>query len=56
AYFACYDPLSYPMFFPNDEAGWHKRIPRADVDIRELIDDDDDDGVEDEEGTKLIIT
>ncbi|GJY67418.1 ATP-dependent DNA helicase PIF1 [Tanacetum coccineum] len=49
AYFACYDPLSYPMFFPNGEAGWHKRIPREGVDIRELIDDDDDDGVEDEE-------
>nr|GFC65314.1 hypothetical protein [Tanacetum cinerariifolium] len=50
AYFACYDPLSYPMFFPNGEAGWHKRIPRACVDIRELIDDDDNDGAKDEEG------
>ncbi|GJU94086.1 uncharacterized protein Tco_1318842 [Tanacetum coccineum] len=50
AYFACYDPLSYLMFFPNGEAGWHKRIPREGVDVRELIDDDDDDGVEDEEG------
>ncbi|GJY06233.1 hypothetical protein Tco_0373287, partial [Tanacetum coccineum] len=49
-------PLSYPMFFPNGEAGWHKRIPRTGVDIRELIDDDDDDdddGVEDEEAHKL---
>nr|GEW82754.1 ATP-dependent DNA helicase PIF1-like [Tanacetum cinerariifolium] len=31
------------------EAGWHKRIPRAGVDIRELINDDNDDGVKDEE-------
>nr|GEU54854.1 hypothetical protein [Tanacetum cinerariifolium] len=49
AYFACYDPLSYLMFFPNGEAGWHKRIPRVGVDIRELVDDDDNDGAEDEE-------
>nr|GEU74390.1 hypothetical protein [Tanacetum cinerariifolium] len=50
AYFTCYDPLSYLMFFPNGEAGWHKKNPRAGVDIRELIDDDDNDGTEDEEG------
>ncbi|GKA79553.1 ATP-dependent DNA helicase PIF1-like protein [Tanacetum coccineum] len=37
------------MFFPNGEAGWHSRIPREGVDIRELVDDDDD-VVEDEEG------
>ncbi|GKB30667.1 ATP-dependent DNA helicase PIF1-like protein [Tanacetum coccineum] len=53
-YFACHDPLSYLMFFPNDEAGWHKRIPREGVDIRELVDDDDNDGAEDDECTKLI--
>ncbi|GJT17209.1 helicase-like protein [Tanacetum coccineum] len=47
-YFASYDPLSYPMFFPNGEAGWHSRIPREGVDIRELVDDDDD-VAEDEE-------
>ncbi|GJX80260.1 uncharacterized protein Tco_0328409 [Tanacetum coccineum] len=48
-YFTSYDPLSYPMFFPNGEAGWHSRIPREGVDIRELVDDDDD-VAEDEEG------
>lgn len=53
-YFASYDPLSYPMFFPNGEAGWHSRIPREGVDINELVDDDDD-VHEDEEGTKQII-
>nr|GEV53035.1 hypothetical protein [Tanacetum cinerariifolium] len=31
-------------------AGWHKRIQREDVDIRELVNDDDDDGAEDEKG------
>ncbi|GJS72867.1 uncharacterized protein Tco_0705708 [Tanacetum coccineum] len=41
-YFACYDPLSYPLFFPNGEAGWHPRIPKEGVDIRELFDDEDD--------------
>nr|GEZ10845.1 hypothetical protein [Tanacetum cinerariifolium] len=41
-YFACYDPLSYPLFFPNGEVGWHSRIPREGVDIRELVDDEDD--------------
>ncbi|GJZ02049.1 hypothetical protein Tco_0520010 [Tanacetum coccineum] len=49
AYFACYDPFSYPMFFPNGEAGWHKRILMEGVDIRELVDDDDDGGAEEEE-------
>lgn len=27
-HFGCYDPLSYPLFFPNGESGWHPRIPR----------------------------
>nr|GEX81442.1 hypothetical protein [Tanacetum cinerariifolium] len=50
AYFACYDPLSYSMLFPNGEAGWHKRITRTCVDIREHINDDDDDGIEAKKG------
>nr|GFA69628.1 DNA helicase-like protein [Tanacetum cinerariifolium] len=48
-YFASYDPLSYPMLFPNGEAEWHSRIPRKGVDIREL-NNADDDVAEDEEG------
>nr|GEV96444.1 hypothetical protein [Tanacetum cinerariifolium] len=55
AYFACYDPLAYPMFFPNSEARWHKRILRAGVDIRELVDDDDNNGAEDEEGYEAMV-
>jgi hypothetical protein len=26
AYHRCYDPLSYPLFFPCGEAGWNKKI------------------------------
>ncbi|GJV74686.1 ATP-dependent DNA helicase PIF1-like protein [Tanacetum coccineum] len=51
-YFTSYDHLSYLMFFPNGEAGWHSQIPREGVDIREL-DDADDDVAEDEEADKL---
>ncbi|GKD56607.1 helicase-like protein [Tanacetum coccineum] len=50
-YFACYDPLSYPLFFPNGEAEWNSRIPREGVYIRELVNDDDD-VAEDEEGQR----
>lgn len=53
-HFASYDPLSYPMFFPNGEAGWHSRIPREGVDING-VDGDDDDVEEDEEGTKSTV-
>jgi hypothetical protein len=24
----CYDPLSYPLFFPKGELGWHPNIPK----------------------------
>jgi hypothetical protein len=27
----CYDPLSYPLFFPNGELGWHPNIPKFGV-------------------------
>jgi hypothetical protein len=30
AYHGCYDPLSYPLFFPRGEAGWNKKILYAD--------------------------
>ncbi|XP_070049126.1 uncharacterized protein [Nicotiana tomentosiformis] len=25
-YYGCYDPLQYPLLFPNGEAGWHQGI------------------------------
>ncbi|GJX07282.1 hypothetical protein Tco_0195214 [Tanacetum coccineum] len=46
------DPLSYPLFFPNGEAGWHSRIPKEGLDIKELVDDGDD-VPEGEEADKL---
>ena len=24
----CYDPLSYPLFFPKGELGWHPNLPK----------------------------
>jgi hypothetical protein len=30
AYHGCYDPLSYPLFFPRGETGWDKKILYAD--------------------------
>lgn len=35
-YDSCYDPLAYPLFFPNGESGWHDKIPRQGVLINEL--------------------
>ncbi|XP_076927916.1 uncharacterized protein LOC143591651 [Bidens hawaiensis] len=35
-YFGCYDPLCYPLFFPNGESGWHPNIPRQGVSISEV--------------------
>jgi hypothetical protein len=26
AYYGCYDPLSYPLFFARGETGWNKKI------------------------------
>ncbi|KAI3822900.1 hypothetical protein L1987_10501 [Smallanthus sonchifolius] len=40
-YFGCYDPLSYPLFFPNGESGWHSNIPRHRVLINEVHDGHD---------------
>jgi hypothetical protein len=27
AYYGCYDPLAYPLFFPRGETGWNRWIP-----------------------------
>ncbi|KAJ9556655.1 hypothetical protein OSB04_011269 [Centaurea solstitialis] len=40
-YYGCYDPLAYPLFFPNGESGWHARIPRHGVCIDEIINEDE---------------
>ncbi|KAL4573550.1 hypothetical protein LXL04_020360 [Taraxacum kok-saghyz] len=40
-YEGCYDPLSYPLFFPNGESGWHSRIARKSVSINEIVVDEE---------------
>ncbi|KAG8084350.1 hypothetical protein GUJ93_ZPchr0010g10028 [Zizania palustris] len=32
----CYDPLSYPLFFPRAELGWHSDIPREGIDLSQI--------------------
>ncbi|EEC71179.1 hypothetical protein OsI_03059 [Oryza sativa Indica Group] len=27
-FYECYDPLSYPLFFPRGENGWHQSLPK----------------------------
>jgi hypothetical protein len=51
SYYGCYDPLSYPLFFPRGELGWHSKIPKENIknaDVRrgheEDNNDDDDPG------------
>ncbi|XP_062197784.1 uncharacterized protein LOC133900579 isoform X3 [Phragmites australis] len=33
SYHGCYDALSYPLFFPRGELGWHPDIPKVGVSI-----------------------
>jgi hypothetical protein len=36
SYHGCYDALSYPLFFPKGELGWHMDIPKG-VSMEEVI-------------------
>jgi hypothetical protein len=36
-YYGCYDPLSYPLFFPRGELGWHTQIPKNGVSLDEVL-------------------
>ena len=36
SYNACYDALSYPLFFPRGELGWHSCIPKVGVTMQEV--------------------
>ncbi|KAI3496584.1 hypothetical protein L1887_38949 [Cichorium endivia] len=49
-YEGCYDPLSYPLLFPNGEPGWHAKIARDGVSINEVVVDEENTGG-DAEGT-----
>ncbi|XP_076927855.1 uncharacterized protein LOC143591556 [Bidens hawaiensis] len=59
-YYGCYDPLSYPLFFPNGESGWHPNIPRQGVLISEVLNDHDniDEETEDvnRQGSRTTVT
>jgi hypothetical protein len=46
AYHGCYDPLSYPLFFPRGEVGWNLNIAknRANAIARNEEDNLDGDG------------
>jgi hypothetical protein len=35
SYHGCYDALSYPLFFPRGELGWHANIPKVGVSMDE---------------------
>ncbi|PNT75908.1 hypothetical protein BRADI_1g41651v3, partial [Brachypodium distachyon] len=49
SYYGCYDPLSYPLFFPRGELGLHSKIPKANAEEEDMKkagaeeNDDDDD-------------
>lgn len=36
-YYGCYDPLSYPLFFPRGELGWHPKIPKVGVSLDAVL-------------------
>jgi hypothetical protein len=36
SYHGCYDALSYPLFFPSGELGWHMDIPKKGVTIEDV--------------------
>ncbi|KAL4583062.1 hypothetical protein LXL04_007626 [Taraxacum kok-saghyz] len=53
-YEGCYDPLSYPLFFPNGESGWHSRIARKSVSINEIVVDEENMEEDVEETSRLL--
>jgi hypothetical protein len=36
SYNACYNSLSYPLFFPKGELGWHNCIPKVGVTMAQV--------------------
>ncbi|RCV16194.1 hypothetical protein SETIT_3G118400v2, partial [Setaria italica] len=37
SYAGCYDPLSYPLFFPRGELGWHADIPKVGITAEDVM-------------------
>nr|KAJ0202438.1 hypothetical protein LSAT_V11C600309920 [Lactuca sativa] len=55
-HYGCYDPLSYPLSFPNGDSGWHPKISIQEVSIDEIItkNENNDDDFE-ENQTKIRV-
>jgi hypothetical protein len=51
AYYGCYDPLAYPLFFPCGEAGWNRWMPYhvPSSAVPSSVVQENDDGAEDED-------
>jgi hypothetical protein len=59
SYHRCYDALSYPLFFPKGELGWHMDIPKTDVSMEEVnttraLRKARTDGIEDDSGSFFV--
>jgi hypothetical protein len=53
SYYGCYDPLSYPLFFPRGELGWHRKIkkePKKKGNVRRSAAEDNDGDDDDDPG------
>jgi hypothetical protein len=37
SYDASYDILSYPLFFPREEPGWHANIPKTRFNYEDVL-------------------
>jgi hypothetical protein len=59
SYHGCYDVLSYPLFFPSGELGWHMDIPKKGVTMEDVNTTralrKARSGIEEEEETSLFI-
>ena len=47
AYYGCYDPLAYPLFFPGGETGWNRWMPYAEP--PSVVQENNEDGTEGED-------
>ncbi|PWA39762.1 hypothetical protein CTI12_AA569020 [Artemisia annua] len=54
-HWASYDPLSYVLFFPNGDPGWHSKIPRVGVSMDEIIGDEENNEEDSEDSIISVI-
>ncbi|KAM3206336.1 hypothetical protein ACQJBY_061802 [Aegilops geniculata] len=48
AYYGCYDPLAYPLFYPVGETGWNRWLPYEGPTPAQAGNEDEDDNQDDE--------